>query len=124
MSPEQITDQDRVGPTSDIYALGAILYTLLVGQPPFHAASTWKHFDKSVKTIQCRCVESIADCQRDLETICLKCLRKEPTARYQSAEQLAGDLHQFLLNKPIAARPTGMIERTWNGRVDIPAWPL
>ena len=113
MSPEQITDQDQVGPASDIYALGAILYTLLVGQPPFHAASTLETLRqvRQDDPVPLRRINSRLP--RDLETICLKCLRKEPQARYESAEHLAVDLNQFLLNKPIAARPTGVIERTW-----------
>ncbi len=113
MSPEQITDQDRVGPASDIYSLGAILYTLLVGQPPFHAASTLETLRqvRQDDPVPLRRINSRLP--RDLETICLKCLRKEPSARYESAEHLAVDLHRFLLNKPIAARPTGVVERTW-----------
>ncbi|MCC6511985.1 MAG: protein kinase, partial [Pirellulaceae bacterium] len=113
MAPEQITDQDQVGPVSDVYSLGAILYTLLVGRPPFHAASALETLRQVRQEDPTPLRRLNSRLPRDLETICLKCLRKEPQARYESAEQLSADLHRFLLNKPIAARPIGLVERTW-----------
>ncbi len=113
MSPEQITDQEQVGPASDVYSLGAILYTLLIGRPPFHAASALETLRQVRQDDPIPLRRLDGRLPRDLETICLKCLRKDPSARYASAEQLSDDLQRFLEHKPIAARPTGIAERTW-----------
>lgn len=113
MAPEQISDQEQVGPVSDVYSLGAILYTLLVGRPPFHAASALETLRQVRQEDPTPLRRLNSRLPRDLETICLKCLRKEPQARYESAEELSADLNRFLLGKPVAARPTGLVERTW-----------
>ncbi len=113
MAPEQTTgDAASVGPAADIYALGAILYECLTGRPPFRAPTLLETLEQvrtdepvSVRTIQPRT-------PRDLETICLTCLRKEPTRRYASASELADDLHRFQAGESISARRTGIIERT------------
>jgi WD40 repeat protein len=112
MAPEQANGQARVITTAaDVYGLGALLYAACTGQAPFQGAS------REDVLILVRDREPLPPRQlqpnlpRDLATICLKCLRKEPEERYGSAEQLADDLHRFLTGQPIHARPVGMVER-------------
>jgi WD40 repeat protein/serine/threonine protein kinase len=112
MAPEQVRGQnDRVGPLADVYALGAILYELLTGRPPFQAPTTLEVMNQ-VSDLDCvppsRLVPRLP---RDLETICLKCLQKDPRRRYASAQDLADDLERFLAGKPVRARPVGMPEK-------------
>jgi serine/threonine protein kinase/tetratricopeptide (TPR) repeat protein len=113
MSPEQADGrQADVGPQSDIYSLGAILYELLTGLPPFEAPT-------AIQTLQwIRSRDPVPperlapDVPRDLATICLKCLHKEPARRYASARDLADDVRCFLDHRPIRARPTPWTERS------------
>ena len=113
MSPEQTRDAARVTPASDVYSLGATLYAVLTGRPPFAAADVAeimyqvRHFDPAPP---CALNPAV---HRDLEIITLKCLSKEPGRRYASAHALAEDLRRFRSREPILRAPRAALERAW-----------
>ncbi|MBN9122269.1 MAG: serine/threonine protein kinase [Planctomycetes bacterium] len=109
MAPEQAAGKTKfVGAAADIYALGVILYECLTGRTPFTADDTVKLLLKVVEDQPAPIREFAPNVPRDLEAICLKCLRKEPHERYGTAGKLADDLRRFLNGEPVAARSTGM----------------
>ena len=112
MSPEQARGEiQSVGPAADQYALGAILYELLTGRPPFQGTSVLDTLDLVRKKEPVPPSQLQPKMPRDIETICLKCLEKEPTRRYKDVAALGEDLHRFRTGTPILARPVSTPER-------------
>lgn len=114
MAPEQTTGATgAAGPAVDIYALGTLLYECLTGRAPFVAATVMETIQKirTEEPLSPRKLQPTTP--RDLETICLHCLHKEPQRRYASAGELAEDLRRWLNGEPIAARPVSAAERVW-----------
>ncbi len=112
MSPEQARGESVLDPRSDIYSLGSTLYEALTGVTPYQGAP---HLVlRRVIEEDPRPLRQLNDqVPRDMETICLKAMNREPGRRYQSADELAEDLRRWLRGEPIHARPTGSLERTW-----------
>jgi hypothetical protein len=116
MAPELIVgDKAAIGPPADVFALGATLYCLLTGRPPFQAASVIETLDLVRNRAPAPPRSFVPGLPRDLETITLCCLQKEPARRYGSAAALALDLERWLGGFPIKARPVSMLEsaRCW-----------
>jgi tetratricopeptide (TPR) repeat protein len=114
MPPEQATTQNgKVGRHSDVYGLGAILYHLVTARPPFQGESFESVINQLLNADPASPSLLNPTVPPDLETICVKCLQKEPLRRYQSAQELADELDRFLRHEPIQARPITGAERTW-----------
>jgi serine/threonine-protein kinase len=112
MAPEQASG-NTVGPPTDIYALGSILYYMMTGRPPFTAPTPLETVRQLLDQDPVWPSKLQTDLDKDLETICLKSLEKDPKKRYQTAEEFADELQRFLNHEPILARPITRRERVW-----------
>ncbi len=122
MAPEQARAEGKeVGPACDVYALGSILYHLLTGRPPFVGPRPMDVLLQVVHDEPVSVRRLFPQAPRNLETICLKCLNKEPRRRYASAEALAEDLRRYRDGRPVLASPTPPWERVWKAARRRPA---
>jgi eukaryotic-like serine/threonine-protein kinase len=122
MAPEQAGHAKEAGPPADVYGLGAILYYLLTGRPPFTGPSVLETLQQVKAADPLPPSRVVQSTPRDLETICLKCLEKQPARRYGSALELAEDVQRYLARKPITARPASQVERAGKWVRRNPVW--
>jgi len=117
VAPEQIdpagAGSGKLGPAADVYSLGAILFDLLTGRPPFLGEHALKIIQQASEKPAPKLRTLMPGLDRDLETICAKCLERDPSARYRSAAALAEDLERWLEGQPIAARPLSQASQVW-----------
>ena len=114
MAPEQAAGKGAaIGPLADVYGLGALLFALTTGRPPFQAATPLETIQHVVSVDPPRPRSLNPSIPRDLETICLKCLEKSPAKRYPNVSEIAADLDRLLNGLPIQARPVGLIEKSY-----------
>jgi serine/threonine protein kinase/tetratricopeptide (TPR) repeat protein len=117
VAPEQIdpagAGSSKLGPAADVYSLGAILFDLLTGRPPFLGEHALKVIQQASEKPAPKLRTLMPGLDRDLETICAKCLERDPSARYRSADALAEDLDRWLEGQPIAARPLSQAAQVW-----------
>ncbi len=113
LAPEQAQADSRLTIAADVYSLGVVLYELLTGRVPFRGNDVLQTLRQVVEQEPAPVRKFAPEVDRDLETVCLKCLAKDPGRRYGSAEALAEDLERWRAGVPIAARPAGRLERIW-----------
>lgn len=113
MAPEQASGKNAIGNGVDIHALGVLLYELLAGHPPYRGETDYETLQLVSKQEPLPLRKHRPKLSKDLETICLKCLQKDPALRYLTAADLAADLRRYLRGEPIQARPVSGIERCW-----------
>lgn len=113
MSPEQVRDSAGVAEATDIWAVGATLYRMLTGRPPFQGATPMDTLRQVLDHEVTPPAKLNPQVDRDLDTICLKCLQKQPAQRYATADELLKDLQLYLEGRPIHARPVSRAEHTW-----------
>jgi len=123
MSPEQASGQTaNINHSTDIYSMGAILYSMLAGHPPFQSSTAVETLNLVIDGDPVPIRRAKPECPRDLETICLKCLHKLPADRYATSKDFSADLRRFLRGEPIHARPSTAYEQlfSWSRRNPLP----
>ncbi len=114
MPPEQATGKaSEVGPEADVYSLGAVLYRCVTGRPPFQAATSIEILRQVLDEEPVPPRRLNREIDADIETLCLKCLEKEPARRFQTAAELSAELTRYLNHEPIHSRPMGLMPRAW-----------